>query len=179
MHVNYLLLAGCKSDLECANTEACIDRVCQNPCPFTQCGSNAYCKPRNHNGYCFCEENHHGDPYDYCEPYECLQNPDCPSALACIDLKCKDPCDCPRNSYCTVTNHVGTCICEHGFEWDRRHQNCIPSKYIYNLVYIKHVWCWKNIDIPMFDVLQPKTLYVDVDVGPHYIKPLLKAVWQL
>lgn len=42
---------GCDSDNECPSTEACINRVCRDPC---DCGRNAQCFVRNHRAVCAC-----------------------------------------------------------------------------------------------------------------------------
>lgn len=122
-------VAGCKSDLECALDKACISRECQNPCLFEDCGRNAYCEPRNHRAVCKCNENTKGDPYRFCEPYECLRDPDCDTTLACRNEKCVDPCDCARNAYCIAKNHRGNCYCIEGYTGDAYHRGCEKSKF--------------------------------------------------
>ena len=54
-----------------------------------------------------------------CRP-ECVVNSDCPSALACINRKCQDPCPglCGQNAYCRVRNHVPICVCNQGYIGD-------------------------------------------------------------
>ena len=86
LHV-FLSLAGCKSDSECPLTQACIDRECQNPCPFEQCGVNAECSVRNHKSKCTCLPGHIGNPYERCRRPECLTDPDCSTTLTCRNEK--------------------------------------------------------------------------------------------
>ena len=49
---------------------------------------------------------------------ECTIDPECPTQLACINEKCKNPCyshTCGRNAECTVKNHRPICVCLAGF----------------------------------------------------------------
>jgi hypothetical protein len=124
----FLSLAGCKSDSECPLTQACIDRECQNPCPFEQCGVNAECSVRNHRSKCTCLPGHIGNPYERCRRPECLTDPDCSTTLTCRNEKCVDPCDCAQNADCTPRNHRGICICRPDFTGDPYGIACTPSK---------------------------------------------------
>lgn len=47
-------------------------------------------------------------------------NTDCPSNLACITEKCKDPCpgSCGFNAECRVQNHIPICTCIQGYTGD-------------------------------------------------------------
>ena len=119
---------GCKSDYECADDKACISKECQNPCLFADCGTNAYCEPRNHKADCLCLENHIGDPFSYCRPYECLVDDDCPTTLACRQEKCVDPCECAINAGCNPRNHRGYCTCHTGYTGDPYGVACTKSK---------------------------------------------------
>ncbi len=122
--------AGCKSDYECRDNEACINRDCQNPCLYEECGVNAFCETVGHHPRCRCHENHipDPDPYTRCRPYECLRNEDCVDTLACVDEKCEDPCDCADNADCTRRNHRGICNCRPGYTGDAYVRGCTKSK---------------------------------------------------
>lgn len=50
---------GCKTNEECAGTEACINSRCVNPC---NCGTNAECRVRQHFPSCFCRPGYSGNP---------------------------------------------------------------------------------------------------------------------
>jgi hypothetical protein len=127
------LLAGCKSDFECRDDQACINRECQNPCLYEDCGTNAICEARNHRANCICPPNHTGNPRFECRPYECLVDPDCHVTLACRNEKCVDPCpNCAINADCTRQNHKGTCHCRAGFTGDPYGYECIPSELFLN-----------------------------------------------
>ena len=121
-------LAGCKSDNECAYTEACIDRECQDPCPYQNCGTNAECRAMAHQATCICLTGFNGDPYSICKRPECRTDPECHTTLACRNEKCVDPCDCAANADCDARNHRGYCTCRVGFTGDPYTAGCYPSK---------------------------------------------------
>ena len=121
-------LAGCKSDDECPLTQACIQRECQDPCPYEQCGIKAFCTVNRHRAKCQCPPGHKGSPYVECRPYECLTDPECPTTLACRNEKCVDPCDCAANADCEARNHRGICTCRPGYTGDPYVEGCRPSK---------------------------------------------------
>lgn len=54
-----------------------------------------------------------------CRP-ECISNSECPSNLACINQKCKDPCPglCGDNAECRVVSHTPVCVCITGYTGD-------------------------------------------------------------
>ena len=112
-------------------TQACIQRECQDPCPFEQCGIKASCSVSNHLARCRCPPGHKGSPYIECKPYECLTDPECPTTLSCRNEKCVDPCDCAANADCEAKNHRGICTCRPGYTGDPYFQGCKPSKISY------------------------------------------------
>ena len=122
----FCYVAGCKSDSECPLVHACINRECQDPCPFEQCGINAECSVRNHRPKCTCLPDHIGNPYERCRRPECLTDPDCSTTLTCRNEKCVDPCDCARYADCTPRNHRGICICQPGYTGDPYGIACTP-----------------------------------------------------
>lgn len=67
---------------------------------------------------CSCLAGMLGTP-PYCRP-ECLIHADCPTKLACLNNKCRDPCigSCGFNAQCTVVNHQPICSCHEGFQGD-------------------------------------------------------------
>ena len=123
-----LYLAGCKSDDECPLSQACIQRECQDPCPFEQCGIKAFCTVNVHRARCQCPPGHKGSPYVECKPYECLTDPECHITLACRNEKCVDPCDCAANADCEARNHRGICTCRPGYRGDPYFEGCKLSK---------------------------------------------------
>lgn len=94
------------------------------PCSPSPCGPNAVCKEQRGAGACMCLPDYVGNPYEGCRP-ECVVNSDCSSNLACIQNKCKNPCNniCGRNAICNVVNHVPRCECISGLTGDP-YQNC-------------------------------------------------------
>jgi hypothetical protein len=91
----------------------------RNPCNPSPCGANANCREQNGAGACTCVQDYVGNPYEGCRP-ECVLNSDCPSNLACLNSKCKDPCPgtCGRNAVCQVVNHLPSCTCLTGYTGD-------------------------------------------------------------
>ncbi|XP_019877759.1 slit homolog 1 protein isoform X2 [Aethina tumida] len=55
----------CTDDSGCADSQACIDYRCQNPC-VGQCGVNANCNPRRHIAVCTCPPGYNGDALIQC-----------------------------------------------------------------------------------------------------------------
>lgn len=92
--------------------------VAKNPCVPSPCGANAICQDINGIPSCSCMVGYIGSP-PFCRP-ECTISAECPSNLACIAEKCRDPCpgSCGTNAQCTVQNHVPICICAEGFTGD-------------------------------------------------------------
>lgn len=88
----------------------------KNPCNPSPCGSNAICKERNGVGSCTCLPEYFGDPYTMCRP-ECVINTDCSRDKACVNNKCKNPCEgaCGINADCRVANHAPSCYCLPGY----------------------------------------------------------------
>lgn len=89
-----------------------------NPCVPSPCGSNAICKPINDSPSCSCLPEYVGSPPN-CRP-ECISNSECPSNLACINQKCKNPCPglCGPNAECRVVSHTAMCVCSVGYVGD-------------------------------------------------------------
>lgn len=89
------LVQGCRSDNECANSEACINGKCGSPC---QCGINAVCDVLNHRASCKCLPGYTGNPQHGCEPplNPCAPNP------------------CGTNALCEIDNGNPICYCPKG-----------------------------------------------------------------
>lgn len=56
-------IVGCKSNSECARSEACINTRCVSPC---NCGPHAECKVTNHYPICYCNPGYSGNPQTGC-----------------------------------------------------------------------------------------------------------------
>ncbi|CAG7819415.1 unnamed protein product [Allacma fusca] len=108
----------CERDSECGPSESCIQFKCKNPCSPSPCGQYATCDVRGHVAVCKCPQDYLGDPNVRCFP-ECTSHAECPGNLACIGLKCADPCKgaCGVNADCRVdrSNHKAICSCPKGF----------------------------------------------------------------
>lgn len=88
------------------------------PCTPSPCGPNSQCKELNNQAVCSCLPTFIGSP-PMCRP-ECTTSAECPTNLACVNKKCKDPCPgvCGHSAYCRVINHSPMCICNLGFTGD-------------------------------------------------------------
>lgn len=89
-----------------------------NPCQPSPCGPNSECVVRGEYPACSCHPTFVGAPPN-CRP-ECTINPECSSALACVNQKCRDPCPgaCGSNAKCNVVNHTPVCSCLPGYIGD-------------------------------------------------------------
>lgn len=89
-----------------------------NPCSPSPCGANSECQVVDGRPVCSCVVGMLGTP-PYCRP-ECLIHADCPTKLACLNNKCRDPCvgSCGFNAQCTVINHQPVCSCLSGYQGD-------------------------------------------------------------
>ncbi|CAH0390731.1 unnamed protein product [Bemisia tabaci] len=89
-----------------------------NPCVPSPCGANSECHITERGAMCSCVPGMLGAP-PHCRP-ECSIHADCPTKLACINNKCRDPCmkACGVNSQCAVVNHKPVCSCFDGYQGD-------------------------------------------------------------
>lgn len=102
-----------------------------NPCMPSPCGSNAECRVIDKRPVCSCLTGMLGAPPN-CRP-ECIIHADCPTKLACVQNKCRDPCkgSCGFNAQCLVVNHQPVCTCIPGFQGDPFSGcNAIPGKFL-------------------------------------------------
>lgn len=111
--------------------------VPENPCVPSPCGANSQCRVVGESPACSCLAEYIGTPPN-CRP-ECSINPECPSNLACINQKCRDPCpgSCGLNARCNVINHSPVCSCDTGFIGDP-FTSCqpIPGKSSFSLYHL-------------------------------------------
>lgn len=89
-----------------------------NPCSPSPCGPSAECRVIGESPSCSCLLDYIGSPPN-CRP-ECVSNAECPSHLACVNQKCKNPCSglCGANAECRVLSHTAMCVCLSGFTGD-------------------------------------------------------------
>lgn len=94
------------------------DRPLVNPCAPSPCGPYSECRDVNGQASCACLPTYMGTPPN-CRP-ECLINSECTSNQACIQRKCRYPCDgvCGVGATCNVISHLPTCSCPSGFTGD-------------------------------------------------------------
>lgn len=95
-----------------------LDVPAPNPCIPSPCGPNSICSVYDSRPVCSCITNYIGRPPN-CRP-ECTLDSECPSNLACVCDKCKDPCygTCGPNAQCHVVSHRPRCYCIEGFTGD-------------------------------------------------------------
>lgn len=90
----------------------------RDACAPNPCGLYSQC--RDVGGYpsCSCSINYQGSPPN-CRP-ECRINSDCSMNLACVNERCRDPCQgsCGVLAICSVHNHISSCICPEGYSGD-------------------------------------------------------------
>lgn len=108
---------GCISDSDCSNSEACINRLCRNPC--SDCGKNADCYVQNHRAICSCSSGYEGNPNIACRLVGCRTDSECGSGKACINGNCISPCiissPCGSNAECFVNQNQAQCRCLSGY----------------------------------------------------------------
>lgn len=116
----------CQKDTDCHETLRCdTNGICVDPCeaPKYICEGNKKCEPRRHRPVCVCKSgfmvNELGELTCAPDKRECTRNDECGSNMACIDLKCQNPCvatatrlaPCPADKACQVQDHKPVCIC--------------------------------------------------------------------
>lgn len=106
------------------STVKCFISVMARPvqnqlCQPSTCGSNAACQESAGTALCTCFPNYFGNPYEGCRP-ECVVESDCALNLACVRMKCQNPCpgSCGVNAICQVVNHLPICSCMPGYSGD-------------------------------------------------------------
>lgn len=95
-----------------------VPEIIENPCNPSPCGPNSACKVVGTSPSCSCIPEFIGSPPN-CRP-ECINNNECSSNLACINQKCRNPCEgvCGENSECRVVSHTPNCFCPSGYSGD-------------------------------------------------------------
>lgn len=98
-----------------------------DPCTPSPCGPYSICKVIGDSPSCTCQTEYIGAPPN-CRP-ECISNSECPSNLACVNQRCKDPCpgSCGYNADCKVISHALVCSCPFGQTGDPL-VSCAPVK---------------------------------------------------
>lgn len=111
-----------------------LPEVPENPCLPSPCGLYSECRERNKQAVCLCIQGYIGAPPN-CRP-ECVENSECLTTQACLNMKCKDPCPglCGINALCSVNNHRANCKCQSQYSGDPYSQcSPIPSETIPSL----------------------------------------------
>lgn len=87
-------IIGCRSNTDCAQSEACLNGQCTSPC---QCGSYATCEVLNHEPLCKCPPGYQGNPAIACQPPSnpCNPNP-CGLHALCENDNGNPICFCPK-----------------------------------------------------------------------------------
>lgn len=81
------------------------------PCEPSPCGPNSVCREFGDQASCSCLPGYFGIPPS-CRP-ECLVSTDCEQSKACVNMRCRNPCEnaCGQNTLCVVRNHNPICRC--------------------------------------------------------------------
>lgn len=107
---------GCVSDDDCPYNEACMNRMCRNPC---DCGRNTACLVQNHRPVCSCKDGYEGNPNYACHTIGCRVGFECEPGKSCINGQCVNPClvedPCGINSECYVARNNAECRCLSGY----------------------------------------------------------------
>ncbi|XP_022245556.1 fibrillin-1-like, partial [Limulus polyphemus] len=165
---SFSCVIGCRSDHNCAFEEACINRICQNPCSvFGACGRNSICEPINHQPECSCPPNFRGNPNVICSSDRdgdcnkdqdcelgeicnnnlciggCRDHNNCPNNKICFSGQCQNPCllpnSCGQNAMCQPVNHEVVCSCPENFIGNP-YVKCHP---------VTDPYCKKDVDCPI------------------------------
>lgn len=115
------------------------ERDPKNPCEQSPCGPNSDCRVIGDQAACSCLPNYIGRVPN-CRP-ECTIDPECPSNTACINERCRDPCQgaCGVNALCLTINHKPVCSCQQGYTGDaniRCNEIEMDGMYLFNFFYI-------------------------------------------
>lgn len=114
----------CANDNDCPDWLRC-DRYgqCSDACDDVTCVDNKKCEPRKHRPVCVCKfgfvVNENGELICAPDKRECSRDDECASNMACIEMRCKNPCivtatrqpPCPTDKSCLVQDHKPICIC--------------------------------------------------------------------
>lgn len=89
-----------------------------DPCIPSPCGPYSQCRVIVDSPVCSCLSSYIGSPPN-CRP-ECIRNSDCPSNMACINEKCRNPClgACGTDAQCNVIKNTPMCTCPIGYDGD-------------------------------------------------------------
>lgn len=102
----------------------------QNPCEPSPCGSNSICRVIGDQPSCSCQPGFAGyPPQCRSERPECVTSSECVQHEACINQKCRNPCEgtCGLGAECRVKNHNPICSCPIGYIGDP-FNNCLPQR---------------------------------------------------
>lgn len=118
--------ASCRTNNDCHESLRC-DRYgqCSDPCEnsLLVCDDNKKCETRRHKAVCVCKSgfvvNEYGELTCAPDKRECSRDDECASNMACIELKCRNPCvtlpnrrsPCDADKSCEVQDHKPICIC--------------------------------------------------------------------
>ena len=158
-----------------------------NPCLPDPCGPFSQCRNQNNIAACSCLPGYVGVPPN-CRP-ECVLHSECPSNLACISEKCRDPCPgaCGPFAECEVINHNAVCRCQQGYQGDpftgcRRittreySMNCLDTLCVVsmNLLVFKHQY--HPSEIPKIPKLSVTIFMVTIMVRLKMVRYILRNV---
>ena len=108
-------LATCGFNSDCDSSEACIDRMCKDPCESTNCPGESQCRVERHRPFCQCPDGYTGNPESGCRRDTCRVDSDCLKDEICKDGRCQDPCShCGSGALCSTEGGQVLCLCPEG-----------------------------------------------------------------
>lgn len=126
-----------------------------NLCEPSPCGSHSICRVIGDRPTCSCQPGFIGQPPN-CRP-ECVTSSECHQQEACINQKCRNPCEgtCGLGAECRVIQHNPICTCPKGYLGDPFEQ-CLPRrKYIFQI--LMKIFTFTRSQIPIFHRIESKS----------------------
>ena len=129
----------CSLDVNCGDSEGCIEGRCEDLCEKNPCGHQATCTVKDGHHHkivkCECGPGMIGNPMKECihipsAQSGCISERDCPPYETCIDGHCADPCKrspCASGALCRTVSHRAICSCPSGFHGDP-YRLCTPGE---------------------------------------------------
>lgn len=154
------LMPVCGFNYDCPKDEACIERLCQDPCKANSCPEGSVCSVTDHRPVCLCPVGYTGTPETACIRSVCARDDECPAGRVCQGGACQDPCsECGRGAICQKESGLLICLCPSGFTGNPR-LGCGPSKTLFT--YLSFYMLTSNFDLHRLSSSFPDTLHLSI-----------------